>query len=791
MNAFLLVALTIGAASDEIVVYPQTIVVSESRPALFLVRSRDRDGREAELTDSCEISIADPKIARLDGGRVLPVSGGETRLIVKNESQRLEVPVIVEPLQANRGVSFRADVIPVLTKSGCNSGTCHGAASGQDGFSLSLFGYDPNGDYRAITRHWVGRRVNRSIPQESLLLKKATGTVPHTGGRKIDPDSLEYETLARWIEEGAKDDENLPAKVIQLDLYPQEITLKPGQNQRLVVVARRADGTQHDVTRWAEFQSTHPQTAGVRDEGVAEAESQGETFITARFDTLTTGRSVIVQSADGLVDWVGKAQHNKIDELVDRKLQRRGISPAPLCDDGTFIRRLSLDLRGRLPSEEEVKRFTANLNKAKRIELIDDYLESESFIDLATMRWSEVLKVRSGGKLSRQGVHRYSEWLRDQIENNIPLDRWVHQLISSRGETTSNPAGYFFQTEKEVAKQAENIAQIFLGMRLQCASCHNHPFDRWTMDDYYGFAAFLAQVGRKQGEDPREIILFHQGTGSVRHPVSGEEVTPQYLGGDRPELRERDPRAVLAEWITDSANPYFAPHMANTLWSWVFHRGIVDEVDDVRVSNPPVNAPLLEYLAGQLQRNKFDARALLRDICASRTYQAEVLTNPQAADLFAGQSLRPLSAPVLHDAIAQVTGAPSSFEKTIAGTTAVQLTDGAVTNNFLKTFGRSGRLTVCTCETKNEPTLSQALHLVNGNTVHQKISDGKLVKQWLDNDLAPDQIIDKLFMRCLSREASSTERAAIRGQLNDRSSQEVLEDLFWSLMNSPEFSFNH
>ena len=791
MNALLLVALMIAVASDEIVVYPETIVVSESRPALFLVRSRDRDGREAEVTDSCELSIADPKIARLDGGTVLPVSGGKTKLIVRSESQRLEVPVIVERKEENRPVSFRADVIPVLTKSGCNSGTCHGAASGQDGFGLSLFGYDPSGDYRTITRHWVGRRINRSLPQESLLLKKATGAVPHTGGKRIEPDSLEYKTLARWIEEGANDDKIPPAKVVQLDLHPQEITLEEGQKQRLVVIAHRADGTRHDVTRWAEFQSTHPQTAGVRADGVTEAKSKGETFITTRFDTLTTGRSVIVQSPDGLSDWVGRTQHNRIDKLVDIKLQRRGISPVPLCDDGTFIRRLSIDLRGRLPSEEETKAFTDDNNKAKRTQLIDDYLQSESFIDLATMRWSEVLKVRSGGKLSRQGVHRYSEWLRRQIENNIQLDRWVYQLISSRGETTSNPAGYFFQTEKEVAKQAENIAQIFLGMRLQCASCHNHPFDRWTMDDYYGFAAFLAQVGQKPGEDPREIILFHQGTGAIRHPVSGEEVAPLYLGGDRPEMGGRDPRVVLAEWITDSANPYFAPHMANTLWSWVFHRGIVDEVDDVRVSNPPVNAPLLEYLAGQLKRNGFDARALLHEICASRTYQAEALTDPQAADLFAGQSLRPLSAPVLHDAIAQVTGVPSSFDKTIEGTTAVQLTDGAITNNFLKTFGRSSRQTVCTCETKNEPTLSQALHLVNGNTVHQKISEGTLVKQWLENDVTPDAIISKLFMRCFSREASKTERAAIRGQLNERPPQEVLEDLFWSLMNSPEFSFNH
>ena len=785
------IAATSNVDPSELIVYPPSIVVAADRPALFMVRGRAASGRETTWKNPVDISIRDPHIARVEKDAIFPVSGGETALIVQSGQTRLEVPVLVESRSDHSGVSFRRDVIPILTKSGCNSGTCHGAASGQDGFGLSLFGYDAGGDYLAITRHWVGRRINRSLPEESLLLKKAIGAVPHTGGKKIERGSLEYQTLASWIQEGARDDPRPPAKVTQLKLYPQEMTLLPGDEHRLIVIAHREDGTQRDVTKWAEFQSTNPNTLSVSTAGVGKAKSSGETFVTARFDTLTAGRSAIVQSLKKGSMWIGQVQNNRVDELVDRKLKRRGISPTPVCDDPTFIRRLSIDLRGSLPLAEEVVDFVEDTSKNKRELLIDRYLQSPLFTDLATMRWSELLKVRSGGKLSRQGVHRYSNWLKGEIENNTPLDRVAFELISSSGETANNPAGYFYQTEKEVAKQAENVAQIFLGMRLQCASCHNHPFDRWTMDDYYGFAAFLARVGKKPGEDPREIILFHQGKGSITHPISGEDVAPKYLGGPQPVLEESDPRLALAEWITDADNKYFASHMANTLWSWLFHRGIVDDPDDVRVSNPPVNAALLEYLAGRLVDYKFDARALLREICSSRTYQTQVTTDAEANKLFAGQALRSLSAPVLHDVIVQVTESPTEFEKALEGTTAVQLTDGAITNNFLTTFGRSGRLTVCTCETKDDSTLSQALHLVNGKTVHQKIIDGKLIPRWLEQGLEASEIASKLYMRCLSRPASTQEKTVIAKQLALRPSLEVLEDLFWSLMNSPEFSMNH
>tara|TARA_Y100001933_G_scaffold264908_1_gene333423 strand:+ start:2052 stop:4430 length:2379 start_codon:yes stop_codon:yes gene_type:complete len=792
MIGWMMCVFSCAVVTDDIklVVYPPVIVVSTDRPARFMVRQQTDEG-EIDWSGSVQYSTGDSNIARVAGSnQVQSVSGGTTQLLIEAAGARIEIPVISR-VEKISGVSFRRDVIPLLTKSGCNSGGCHGAASGQDGFGLSLFGYDPSGDYASITRHWVGRRIHHAIPEESLLMKKAIGAVPHTGGKRFDRDSLEYQTLRRWIAEGARDDPEPPAKVRRLALYPPELSCEPDDLQHLIVVAHRADGTSSDVTHWAEFQSTHPKVFSVQANGRGKANSVGESFITARFDTLTTGQSVIVNNKDDTDRWVAQPAQNRIDELVDKKLRKRGISPAPLCDDAVFVRRLSIDLRGKLPTPEEVRGFVNESRRDKRAALIGQYLQSDEFVDLATMRWSERLKMRSGGKLSRQGVHRFSDWLRQSIADNVPLDQMAYSLVAATGETANNPAGYFFQTEKEIAKQAENIAQIFLGMRLQCASCHNHPFDRWTMDDYYGFAAFLSQIGRKPGEDPREIILYHQGKGSITHPISGNAVLPKYLGGEEVDVGTEDPRLALANWIIGPENEYFAPHMANVLWSWVFHRGIVDDPDDVRISNPPVNGPLLDYLSQQLADHHFDARMLLQEICASRTYQARAVTDSEAANLFAGQALRPLPAAVLHDCIAEVTESLTRFERVVEGTSAVQLTDGAVTNHFLDTFGRSGRMTVCTCETKDDSTLSQALHLLNGRTVHQKIVDGKRVDRWLKEGMLPQDIIERLFMCCLSRSPSESEKLAVSQLMTDQSEVEVLQDLFWSLLNSPEFLLNH
>ncbi len=788
-TCFPLVVLVATAMPNGFSVVPEEVVL-DGHPA-SIVATESRGDRDYDVTSECELQIENEQVARIDGLTVYPMKPGETRLIVGRGDQSLSIPLRVQRLPTEKQISFRNDVIPVLTKSGCNSGACHGAASGQDGFGLSLFGYDPTGDYQVITRQWVGRRVNKSLPEESLLLKKAIGAVPHTGGSRVKPGSVEYRTLAEWIRQGALDDETKPPRVDRLALYPAQLTLGVGASHRIVAIAGYEDGSRRDVTHLAEFNTTNGDIAQVDHDGSLQANGAGEAYVTARFDTLLAGQAAVVVDDEATEAWQPQPALGEIDRLVDEKLRRRRISPSPQCDDETFLRRVSLDLRGRLPSEEEWEHFVSDSSSDKRDRLIEQYLQSEEFVDAVTMRWSDVLKIRSGTVVSRSGVHRYAGWLRSQIQNNTPLNRWVHDLISVRGDSRNNPAGYFFQTEKEKTKQAENIAQIFLGMRLQCASCHNHPFDRWTMDDYYGFAAFLVQTGKKPGEDPREIILYDTGEGEIKHPLTKGAVPPRFLGGHSPSVGDRDRRTVLAEWVVDDENPYFAKHMANTLWSWLFYRGIVDKPDDVRISNPPTNARLLDYLARRLREDGYDMRALMAEICQSRTYQSAIRSDIAGLELFAGQRLRRLPAAVLHDAIVQVTEAETKFEKTPAGTSAVSLSDAAITNTFLETFGRSPRATVCTCEAKNEPTLSQALHLVNGDSVQGKITSGKVVEGMLSSGEGVDGVIDALYVRALSRLPKTAERTAIRALIDEKAPQEGLNDVFWAILNSAEFSMNH
>ena len=785
-----LVLLIAAGTQGDLVVYPPEIVLSGNDPALIVVSEANGDAIQDVTADSI-LDVEDDSVAVVDKGRVYPRAVGKTRLRVRTAGRSQWVPVRVDRISESHTPSFRNDVLPVLTKLGCNSGACHGAAAGQDGFGLSLFGYDPEGDYQTITRQWVGRRINKALPEESLLLKKATGSVPHTGGQRVKRGTEEYKTLRMWVEQGALNDKELPPKLEGLDIYPESISLLPESDHRMVVVANYDDGSRRDVTHLAEFNTTDSDVAHVDHSGTLHAERPGESFITARFDTLTSGQSAIVMNGEAADHWVAQPHQNTIDKIIDQKLRRRHIDPSPVCSDETFLRRLSLDLRGMLPTEEEREEFVSDESDDKRDRVIEDYLASEEFVRIAAMRWGDVLKIRSGGGVSRQGVHRYAGWIREQIQDNAPLDKWVHELVSVRGDTRNNPAAYFYQTEKDQAKQAENIAQIFLGMRLQCASCHNHPFDRWTMDDYYGFAAFIAQVGKKTGEDPREIILFDRRSGEVKHPLTSKPVPPKFLGGLEPTVGDRDRRVILADWIVDESNPYFARHMANTLWSWLFYRGIVEKPDDVRISNPPSNAALLEYLADRLTTNGYDARGLLAEICQSRTYQSSVRSDADGGRLFAGQRLRRLPAAVLHDAIVQVTGAETVFDKTPEGTGAVGLADAAISNVFLDTFGRSGRTSVCTCEAKNEPTLSQALHLVNGESVQGKIDKGNIIDDSLASGMSAHEVADALFIRCLTRKPSEAEMRDITRMINQEDPQESLTDLFWSILNSPEFSINH
>jgi hypothetical protein len=687
--------------------------------------------------------------------------------------------------------------MPVFMKTSCNNGSCHGAARGKDGFRLSLFGFDPEGDHYRLTREIPGRRINLALPAESLLLEKGAGVVPHTGGKRFDVGSEHYSTVHRWLEAGAPNDPGPVPAVVSVELYPKNAVLDgEGATQKLTVRAKYADGTDRDVTNLAYFSSNNENSAEIAQSGLVTAHARGEAFIMARFDTHTVGSHFIVLPKGLQYEDPKTPEFNYVDTHVHAKLRKLRIVPSEVCSDEEFLRRVSVDITGTMPTIDDYEKFLADTSPDKRGKLVDELLQRKEFVDIWVMKWAELLQVRTiANRVEKKPMLAYFNWLRDKIASNTPTDKMVQELLGARGGSFANPAVNYYQTETETLKVAENVAQVFMGMRIQCAQCHNHPFDRWTMDDYYGFAAFFSQIGRKQGEDPRETIIFNSGGGEVSHLVGGRVMKPKFLGGVEPDLAGRDRRQVMAEWLASAENPYFAKNLANIVWAHFFGRGIIEQVDDVRVSNPPVNAELLDELARKFTEYNYDFRKLVRDICTSRTYQLSTTTNESNASdhkNFAHAELRRIRAEVLLDCISSVTSTQDKFPGLPVGARAVQIADGNTATYFLTTFGRATRETVCSCEVKMEPNLSQALHLINGDTSNTKIAQGKLVPTRLKEGKTPAEIITEMYVRCFTRRPSEKELASLVAIVADQqNSQEALEDIFWSLLNSREFLFNH
>lgn len=765
----------------------------------FVVQATYSDGVTRDVTSDAKLQLSDAKIATLKKALLTPLADGQTQLKISFSGRSLTVPVKVQNAAKEEAISFTKDVVPVLTKSGCNAGGCHGASRGKDGFHLSLFGYDPEDDYHRITREQLARRINLAVPEESLLLEKGAGQVPHTGGQMFAPGDQLYQTVLRWLQAGAPADKEKPASVRELQLYPPQAVLEgKGAKQQFTVRAIYTDGTDRDVTALAVFLSNNDVAAKVDKAGLVQAGARGEAFITARFETHTVGSQVLVIPEGLKFTWPQVKENNYVDTFVNAKLKKLRIAPSELCDDATFLRRVYLDIIGRLPTSEEVRRFVADASTGKRETIVDELLKRPEFVDLWVMKWAELLQVRSQDQVlnfSYKSALQYYDWLKDQLDQNVPVDQMVRSLITASGGSFANPAANFYKVERDTLKTAENVAQVFMGMRIQCAQCHNHPFDRWTMDDYYGFAAFFAQIGRKQGQDPRETVVYNSGGGRVRHPVGGKDMPPKFLGADQPDLQGRDRREVLAEWMASPQNPWFAKNLANMVWAHFFGKGIIDPVDDVRVSNPASNPELLDKLAEQFTAYKYDLRKLVRDITTSRTYQLSAQSNATNADdvsNFSKAYVRRIRAEVLLDAINEVTQSNEKFRGLPEGARAVQIADGRTSSYFLTTFGRATRETPCSCEVKMEPNLSQALHLLNGDTVNQKIQNGGLVKRLLKEGKTRDQVVDEIYLRTLSRPPTAAEREKLQPFFAEGKKDEVvLNDVFWSLLNAKEFVFNH
>jgi len=786
----------------EVRVFPPDITLNSKQDLQsVIVQAIYSDSTTRDVTTQAQFSLSDKTLARMEKSVIRPVADGKTELTAKFESKTVTLPVKIEKSAITPPIAFSLDVMPVFTKAGCNTGSCHGSARGKDGFHLSLFGYDPAGDYDKITRQMLGRRINLALPEESLLLTKASGAVQHTGGKLIEPKDDLYRTLVQWLEAGAPPDPKDTPQVTSIEIFPVQAVLEgSGATQQFTVRAKYSDGTDRDVTKIASFVSNNDVSAKVTKFGLVTSDKPGEAFVMARFDAFTVGAQILAIPRAANFVFPKVAEHNYIDSLIHNKLRKIRITPSEVADDATFLRRVTLDITGTMPAPDEVRAFLADKNPNKREKKVDDLLERPEFTELWVMKFAELLQIRTdNNQFQYKSALQYYDWLKDQFTRNIPMDKLTQELLTAKGGTFANPAANFYKVETDVLKLSENVAQVFMGMRMQCAQCHNHPFDRWTMNDYYGFAAFFAQVGRKTGEDQRETVVFDRGSGGVRHPVGNRDIAPKFLGADggKPEAGE-DRREVMAKWLASPQNPFFAKNLANIVWAHFFGKGIVEPVDDVRISNPPSNPELLDELGKRFTDSNYNFKKLVRDLCTSRTYQLTPKSNATNAEdtrNFAKGSIRRLRAEILLDAINQVTMRQDKFRGLPLGARAVEIVDGRTTTYFLTTFGRANRDTVCACEVKMEPNLSQALHLLNGDTVNSKIQGGGLVASLMKENKSDAQIIEEFYWRALSRPPTQTEQTKLAEYFADAKTPaeraSVLNDIFWAVLNSKEFIFNH
>lgn len=790
-------ALLAESRLEQLLVYPESIQLTTANDRqLIVVQAVFSDGLTRDVAKDSKYTLANTALVRQDGQTFSPVADGQTELKVEFGGKTVTVPITVQRAAETRAVSFKLDVMPAFMKAGCNSGSCHGAARGKDGFRLSLFGYDPDGDHDRIVREMPGRRVNLASPINSLLIEKSIGVVPHTGGKRFETESELCQTMVDWIAAGCPRD---PADVpvcTGIEVYPKSGVLDgEGATQQITVRATYSDGTDRDVTNLALFLSSNDNSASLSPEGVITAANRGEAFLMARFATFTVGSHFIVLPKGVQWEDTPQPQRNYIDELVNLKLKQLRMTASGRASDEVFVRRLYLDLIGLLPTEAEYAEFMSDTDPQKRDKLIETLLGRKEFTEVWVSKWAEWLMMRSSNQTSAKSIALYYTWLSDQIAKNRPWNEMVQDILDASGGTFQVPQTNFYQIERDTLKVSENVAQIFMGMRTQCAQCHNHPFDRWTQDDYYSFAAFFSQIGRKQAEDYRETVVFNSGGGEVRHPVGNRVMPPVFLGAGAADVQGKDRRKVLADWLASPENPFFAQNFTNRIWQHFFGIGIIEPVDDIRVSNPPSNAPLLAALAEKFTESNYDLRQLVREICQSDTYQRS--TEPTADNAtdtrnFARQKLRRIKAESMQDVLSQVTNTKEKFPRLPLGSRAVQIADGATSTYFLTTFGRASRETACSCEVKMEPTLSQALHLLNGETTNARILQGRLVNEWIREGLTAPQIVERIYIRALSRKPLPEEMQALSSLIEgEKPSQQNLEDIFWAVLNSREFVFNH
>ena len=790
---------------------PASLTLDDGRDERrVLVWGESASGERFDVTDEAVLKTESPDIEIESNGYIRPKGQGKAEVTVSIGSLKTKVPVTIKDAAVPE-IHFVRDVQPVLSKLGCNAGTCHGAAKGKNGFRLSLRGYDPEFDYQALINDLSGRRFNRVNVDESLMLLKPTAEVPHEGRQPLKPGSREYHILSKWITEGTKFEDPAKNRAQSIEVLPSEVELDlAGRSQRLLVLAHYPDGSVREVTRDAILSSNNGDVAEVK-EGVVTGLRRGEAAVLVRYEGCYETRLVTVMGDRAGYKWQEVAENNYIDQFVNAKLKKIKTLPSELCTDAEFIRRVSLDLTGLPPTPQSVRAFLSDKTRSqeKREKLIDELLASDDYNEFWANKWADLLQCNSE-ILGQKGVWVFLNWIKQSLARNEPYDKFVRELLLAEGSSYMSPEVNYYRALRDPGKITEDVSQTFLGVRFNCNKCHDHPFEKWTQKQYYEFGAYFARVAIKRGslgkenvrnftgdlmQVPGEEIVYLKDDGEVQNPRNGMDVHPKVPVGEAKEpAKDGDRRAAFVGWLTSKDNPYFAEAMANRTWSYFFGRGIIDPVDDIRGSNPPSNPELLDALKDDFVKSGFDVRHLMRTICLSRTYQLSINKNKWNEDdsvNFSHATPRRLSAEQMMDAIAIATGDRPKFKGMPSGMRSVELPDGIVAgNDFLSLFGRPKRQSACECERTSNVTLAHALSPINGTTISDSLSaPANRIAKIVEGEKDDQKVVEDIYYSVLNRPPTENERSTIDFSAGG-TRLEVAQDLAWALMNSPAFLFN-
>jgi hypothetical protein len=808
----LVVALSLpggDAPLNTLTVFPEKITLTGNDDARQLVITLTEQQRD--ITNKAKFTLADPKLAKtLPGGRIVPLANGKTTLTIEHNGQSRSIPIEVNKVGEELPINFPNQIVPIFTKLGCNAGGCHGKASGQNGFRLSLLGFEPDLDYQTLVKEGRGRRVFPAAPEESLLLKKGIGAMPHGGGKKLEKESDEYKLLRRWVASGMPWGDAKDPTVTKISVYPEQRVLTSDGQQQLAILAHYTDGTIEDVTRRAQYESNETDIATVEAGGLVNiAKTSGEAGIMVRYQGLVTVFRATVPLGMKTPSYT-YPHNNFIDAHIHKKYQQLNLVPSDLSSDTAFLRRVSIDLTGTLPTPAEVERFLASKDAQKREKLVDELLDRPEYAYTFANKWADVLKVKRNGDPKRApGTHAFHSWLMQAMANDMPYDQFVRAIIAATGDETAHPPVVWYKEERDLSNLVDDTSQVFLGQRLACANCHHHPFEKWSQDDYWSMASFYGRVARKNipiagannNQGVQLLRVWVRRDGAATNKRTNKPAAIKALDADELKVENgEDPRNKLVDWMVEKNNRFVTRAIVNRYWAHFFGRGIVDPIDDMRVTNPPSNPELLDALADDFAKNGMSLKRLVRLIVTSRTYQLSA--NPNAFNKGDKQNFtrfypRRLAAEVLLDAISQVTDSPAVFAGLPTDThgprRAIMLPDENHGSYFLEVFGKPSRTSSCECERTNDANLAQALHLLNSDEVQQKLSRANAKADQLSKDKSRDDAakVRELFLCCYGRPPTAQQLATSLAHIEKQGANRKLayENLLWALINTKEFLF--